>query len=157
MSGFRNVDGAHAGPSALGILVPPGRRTMLLLRPRALGYDLVALRDPSANGPGPAFQELSRHEAEVLARRLYATLSAEGGLVRIETVRAGGTDGSWVQARVGEVTFVVCRRVAGQPYQPLVFATAAEADRTTAALAETLCPNASASQELYLNLRHFGR
>ena len=44
MSVFRRVDDDRAGPAAMGILVPPGRRTFLILRPRALAWDLILLR-----------------------------------------------------------------------------------------------------------------
>ncbi len=34
MGSFRRVEGEEAGPDALGILVPPGKRTFVILRPR---------------------------------------------------------------------------------------------------------------------------
>ncbi len=153
---FHTVEGAQAGPSALGILVPPGRRTLVLLRPRALACDLVPLGG-SANGFGPRFQEVGRHEAETLARRLYEVLTDEVGSVRVEVILSPAKNGHWVQARVGEVALLACQRVPGQPYQALVFATVPEAERAAADLAAVLRPGAGQSQELYLNTRDFGR
>jgi hypothetical protein len=63
MSPLRRVFGERSGPTALGILVPPGRRTVLILRPRALAWDLL-LTHP---GPAAPFRELGRDEAEAAA------------------------------------------------------------------------------------------
>ena len=64
MCALRRVEGDRAGPDALGILVPPARRTFVILRPRALPWDLLLLRDPEAE----AFRELGRDEAHAAAR-----------------------------------------------------------------------------------------
>ena len=83
MSPFRRVEGSQAGPSALGILLPPGRRTVVVVRPRGLDWDLLPL-NPNENG-GPRFWEAARIEAQDVAQRLYRALeanSAEGGVPR---------------------------------------------------------------------------
>ena len=61
MSHFRRVDDERAGSAALGILVPPSRRTFVILRPRSLEWDLPLIR---ADG---AFHDMSREEASVVA------------------------------------------------------------------------------------------
>jgi hypothetical protein len=70
MCPLRRVEDHRAGPSALGILVPPGRRTFLVLRPRALSWDLLLLRPGSMN----AFRELAPAEASCLAHELLEAL-----------------------------------------------------------------------------------
>lgn len=157
MSWFRSVDGAQAGPNALGILVPPGRRTMVLLRPRALAYDLVPLRAPAANGLGLVFQDVGRANAESLARRLYQALATGASAARVEAVLAPGTQRYWVHVQLEEYRFLACRRVSGQPYQLMDWATEQEAQATALALVAILCPAEEDGQELYLNLRSFGR
>src|SRR5207248_2911214 len=118
MSSFRRVDGAEAGPDALGILVPPGRRTLVILRPRALDYDLIPLQSDGANGSGPRLVDLDHREAPGLSQRLYRALEAcaGGAAGRVEAVAAG--DGFWVRAEVGPFTLLACRRVPGEPYRP---------------------------------------
>ena len=157
MSSFRHVEGAQAGPTALGILVPPGRRTMVLLRPRALAFDLVPLRTPLANGVGPRFQEVGRQEAEALVRRLDQILNDGTDNIRVEPCLAPGQAGYQIQAQVGPVTFLACQRTPGQAYQPVIFATVADTEKASVDLRAVLCPPAGASQELYLNTRNFGR
>jgi len=157
MSPFRTVEGAQAGPTALGILVPPGRRTLVLLRPRALAFDLVPLRAPNGNGIGPGFQEVGQHEAEALARQLCRIFTEGAGGIWVEAFLVPGQAGSRVQAQVGPFAFLACHRKPGQAYQSVVFATLAEAEATAAALLAVLCPPAGAGQELYLNTRNFGR
>ena len=70
MCPLRRVEDHHAGPSALGILVPPGRRTFLIVRPRSLPWDLLLLRPDSAT----AFHELYREQAGRIAEALYEEL-----------------------------------------------------------------------------------
>jgi hypothetical protein len=41
MPAFCRVDAQRAGPAALGILVPPGDKTLVVLRPRGLEWDLL--------------------------------------------------------------------------------------------------------------------
>ncbi|MGH9676480.1 MAG: hypothetical protein ACRD36_05205, partial [Candidatus Acidiferrum sp.] len=56
---FQRVDAGEAGPSALGILIPPGRRTILIVRPRHLEFDLVLMRPEGQLG----FCELTHDQA----------------------------------------------------------------------------------------------
>src|ERR1700683_1556260 len=70
MCPFRRVEGEQAGPSALGVLVPPSRRTVLILRPRTLGWDLVLAQ------PSGGFREMNREEAEHAAHQVAAALEA---------------------------------------------------------------------------------
>jgi hypothetical protein len=152
MGELRRVTDRRAGPAALGILVPPGRRTFLILRPRALAWDLVAV------GGDGAFRELARAEADEAARGLGRALDewAAGGPGAVEAVAAPG-GGRWLCARVGAFALLACPREPGRPYRPAVFADADSARAAAAQLAAVLCPPAGVAQEMYFNTRHFGR
>src|SRR5688500_17181821 len=112
MGSFRRVEGEKAGPEALGILVPPGKRTFLILRPRSLPWDLLMCRGPD----DLSFVQLAHDEASAAAQGLYRALRdwAAGGPGSIETVGAG------VRVVIGPFALVVCPRTPGQPYAPLL-------------------------------------
>jgi hypothetical protein len=156
MSPFRRVSGAEAGPSALGVLVPPGRRTTVILRPRSLDYDLLPLRPAPVHGSSVTFLEVSRMESENVARRVHQALESwvGDGVGRVEAV-ALTTGAWWVRAEVGPFTFLACRRSPGQSYQPAEFAAVEEARELALGLAAVLCPAESGSQEIYFNTRNF--
>src|SRR4051794_38728939 len=99
MCPLRRVDDDRAGPAALGILVPPGRRTFLILRPRALSWDLLLVR----GAEGPAFLDMSRDEAAAAGQGVYRALRewAAGGPGAVEVVPAPEGRGAWLRARVG--------------------------------------------------------
>jgi hypothetical protein len=153
MGSFRRVDGGQAGPRALGILVPPGRRTFLILRPRGLPWDLVLLRDPDA----PSFRQLAHDEASFAAQGVYRALRESPAGGRVEVVADAQSAGHWVRATVGAFALGACPRVPGQPYQPLVCAEPEPARAAARALAEVLGPPEGAEQEVYFNTRFFER
>ena len=64
MSLLRRVTGEEAGPAALGVLLPPGRQTFLILRPRGLTWDMLLLRSTDTT----TFRDLTRVEGERAAR-----------------------------------------------------------------------------------------
>lgn len=148
MPAFRIVHGGRAGPAALGVLVPPGNRTVVVVRPRALNLDLVMV------GPvGEGFFEASRQAAGLEAQSLSQALQSESA--RLKVVSAG--DGFHVQASVGRFLLVACMRNPGQAYRPHPFASEAEARPTADALQGILCPLPEANQELYTNMSGFFR
>jgi hypothetical protein len=152
MCALRRVEGERAGPNALGILVPPARRTFLILRPRGLSWDLLLVRDPE----GSTFRELGRDEGHAAAQDLYRSLEGQPDETCVEA-RPAAEGGSWVRARVGTFALLACARVPGQPYRPQVFADENEGYAAARAIAEVLCPPAGVEQEVYFNTRHFGR
>ena len=137
MGSFRRVDAEQAGPTALGILIPPARRTFVILRPRALPFDLLLCRGPD----DPTFNALTHDEASAAAQALYRGLRE--GLARVEA-------GVHLRAHVGPLSFVACARVEGQPYTPLS-PDPAEAE----VLVGYLRP--AGEQEVYFNTRFFER
>jgi hypothetical protein len=159
MSSLRRVSDDRAGPSALGILVPPGRHTFVILRPRALDLDLLLVKRDAAGNPSLEFRPVTQAEAASLAQALYGALQAwaAGGSGRVEVVPAGACGAAYLRAQVGVFPLVACRRTPGKPYQPAAFAEAGEAEAAAAALRATLCPPAGGEQEVYLNTRNFAR
>jgi hypothetical protein len=148
MAPFRRVEGEQAGPSALGILVPPSRRTFLILRPRALAWDLLLVRRLEA----PAFWELAHDEATAAAQGVYRALSQTRPEISVMEDPQRGS--FWVRVAVGPFAFAACTRVPGQPYQPLA-CEAQPAGAAAGALAAALCPAEGAAQEVYFNTRFF--
>jgi hypothetical protein len=134
--------------------LPPGRRTFLILRPRALAWDLLLLAGPGRTD----FRELSREEAAAGAEAVYRALQewAAGGPGSVEPAEHP-EGGFLVRATVGGLPFLACLRDPGQPYRPLICPDADAARRAAGALASVLCPAPGAEQEVYFNSRHFSR
>ncbi len=155
MCSLRRVEDHRAGPSALGILTPPGRRTVLIVRPRSLSWDLLLLRPDSTE----AFRELPREEAARLALEVFQALCqwSEGASGHIEEIACPEGEGFWLRVRVGAFALLLCGRQAGQPYRPLTFPDAESALAAAGQLRGILRPAANIDQEVYLNTSHFAR
>jgi hypothetical protein len=151
MPAFRRVTDQQAGPAALGILVPPGRRTLVILRPRALAWDLLPIRLHEQ----AVFCEFDRNEAALVARQVHATLDQAQGDQRIHAQAAA--DGYRVCAPVGDYLWIACGRSPGQAYRPALFATLAEAEAAAGRIAAVLWPDPDAQQEVYFNTQNFTR
>jgi hypothetical protein len=154
MCPLRRVEDDSAGPTALGLLVPPARRTFLILRPRSLDWDLVLLR----RADGTQFQDMARDEAHAAAMRLFRLAQewAAGGEGHIEEKVDPQGNGFFLQVRVGPFAFLVCWRRPGQPYLPAAFADREAARQAAGQLRPILCPPADVEQECYFNTRNFG-
>jgi hypothetical protein len=150
MGAFRRVEDSQAGPTALGILIPPSRRTFLILRPRSLPFDLLFLQRPDDT----AFRELAHDEAAAAAHNLFRALRewAEGGQGGIDFIAHDEAEGSYLRVQIGPFYLIACERMAGKPYRPLLFA---DAPSVVPELTAILCPRAGVEQELYFNTRHF--
>jgi hypothetical protein len=157
MPPFRRVEDRRAGPTALGILVPPGLRTLVILRPRALEWDLLPLR-PGEGEAAADFCAFGRDEAAGVARRVQRALeqAAQGAADPVLAAARASGDGYWVVVRAGEWSWAACRRLPGQPYRVNVFASLECAREAAGRLARFLCPQADAAQEYYFNTQHFG-
>jgi hypothetical protein len=140
MSGFLRVEADKAGPSAVGILVPPAKRTFVILRPRAVPIDLLVCR----SAQDPRFADLAHDEASAAAQALWRALNNWDGVAGL-TVGEGR-----LSFLVGGFLLLACLRVPGQPYAPMA-ATAEDADR----LRSALCP--AGGREVYFNMRFFER
>ncbi len=159
MSPLRRVFGERAGPSALGILVPPGQRTLLIVRPRALPWDLLLVQPGEGNVLSTSFRELDRDEAEATAEQLCRALEEwiGGGPGQVEAVPSAAGDGYCICALVGQFPLIACLRLPGQAYRPMVCATLDEARAAVASMSAVLCPAADTYQEVYFNTRKFMR
>jgi hypothetical protein len=147
MSPLRLVADDKAGPNAVGILVPPARRTFLIVRPRSLPFDLLVL----AEADGTTFRDFDREQASRAAEALFDAL-AEGSPGCVEL-----TESFQVRVHVGPFHLLACERRAGQPYAPLVLPDADSARAAAARITSLLFPSDGVEQEFYLNTRHFQR
>jgi hypothetical protein len=159
MPAFRTVNGRQAGPSALGILVPPGSRTVVVVRPRSLAVDLVMIRHDPDGAAADGFFEASRQAAGLEAQKLaHALMScAASGTGRVEVLPAAESGTFHVRAELDAFLLVVCARIPGQPYRPLVYSRAEDAQSMADALSDALFPPPDANRELYTNMSQFGR
>src|SRR3954469_15525384 len=73
---FSRVDPKQAGAAALGILVPQGVKTLVIVRPRSLAWDLLPARWDGDSDHAPQFCVFTRDEASGAARRLLQALEA---------------------------------------------------------------------------------
>ncbi len=151
MSPFQQVEDRQAGPGAIGILVPPGRQTFVILRPRALPWDLVLTRDAAST----AFREIFRDEAARAVDAVYRALSAWTETGSSNVTLQPTTQGEFVRCTLGDFHLVACRRIPGQPYQPHLFLEATQAHQAVADLKAVLQPAPGTVQEVYFNTRHF--
>lgn len=153
MSPLKQTLAQQAGPDALGILIPPGPRTVLILRPRSLEWDLVLLKS-CAN---TEFREMGQPEATAIAEELFHALErwCAGGAGEVESVPVSEEDGALVWMDVDDYSLVLCARNPGKPYEPLLFKTAQEADQVAAKIKGICCPEDGRTQEIYFNSRHF--
>lgn len=153
MPPFVHVQAQRAGPDALGLLIPPGRQTLVIVRPRTLPWDLLVIQETTP----PIFSNFPRPEAVSLAQELQKALdqAVQDGVnpVAIATVPQG--QGFHVVLRAVERVWILCRREAGQPYRPEVFAKAEEVQAAATQLAQVLWPAADVTQEYYFNTQNF--
>jgi hypothetical protein len=157
MPWFRFVEGNSAGPDALGILIPPGNPTLVILRPRALNVDLLLIRQLENGSRGSRFWEIDRKDAREMGFQVHRALEAWAaeGNGEIVVVRLPGSEGCRIRVYMGTLTWLVCGRLPGQPYQAKDFTNEKEARNTVLWLAENLCPVTSDGRELYFNFHHF--
>jgi hypothetical protein len=159
MMSLRRVEARQAGPAALGILLPPGPRTVLILRPRPVPWDLLLVRSGAGGEVGTPFLHLEPEEGQAMAEGVLRALQrwAAGGPGTVDAAVSPDGGGYWVQAVVGAFPLIACARRPGQPYRPAEFATPEEAQMAAAAIAASLRPAPDTGLEVYLNTRHFGR
>ena len=145
---FQRVDLKHANATALGILVPQGAKTLVIVRPRALTFDMLPARWDGERGHAPQFCAFTRDEAAQVARRLIAALEAANANP-VQTFGDGDCFQVWL--RTAEHVWIVCRRAPREAYQPILFATHAEAVCEAEKLSAYVWPAADASQQYYVN------
>jgi hypothetical protein len=157
MPAFRRVDARLAGPRALGILVPPGQQTVVILRPRALLLDLLPLR-PGLEQVQPAvFCALGRDEAAGLARRAHDALARGAGRDPnpVEVVASGPRERFGVAVHIEGMLWIACQRADGRAYEPAFWPSLEEAAALAARLTPIVWPATEAGQEFYFNTQAF--
>jgi hypothetical protein len=148
MCPLRRVEDIAAGPSALGLLLPPGKQTFLILRPRSLPCDLLLVRTPGSS----ALLPLEAIAAHGIAQKVYRALE-QGSPLQTRAQAEG--DGFRLQVQIGPFALIACSRRSGQLYQPQIFPDLESAHAFGQGLACILCPPPDVEQEIYFNSRHF--
>ena len=157
MPPFRRVEPKQAGPTALGILVPPGSRTLVILRPRGLPWDLLAARWAGRGDAPPEFCSFSRDEAAGAARRLqqYLESAVRASINPLQTVGDHRGESFQVWLRTEEFVWIVCEQAPGEAYRPALFTLRFDAEQAAEQLIPIFWPAADAEQEFYFNTQHF--
>jgi hypothetical protein len=157
MSAFRRVDARKAGPEALGILVPPGTTSVVILRPRSLEWDLLPLAPGLEHVQPAVFATCGRDAAAGLARRVQLALESAVGREPhpLEVVCSAPDVAYGVCARIEGRLWIVCGRAGGQAYQPLLCPSPVEADGVVQRLLPYLWPKAGSGREYYFNTQAF--
>jgi len=132
---------------------------VVILRPRGLGWDLLALRPGGGAGPHAAFCDFERDEAAGVARQVLEALAqgAGAGVNPVETVAGPAHNNYRLCMRAVGLLWLACPRQPGQPYRPAEFATLEEARDAATRLARFVCPAPDADQEFYFNTQNFSR
>lgn len=153
---FTRVEPQHAGPRALGILVPPGTKTLVIVRPRALAWDLLPARWDGDRAQPPRFCLFTRDEAAGVARRLVKALEAAvvGGANPLESFGDAQRNCLQIWLRTEEFVWIVCQRTPGQAYEPLIYSSAEEAAGAAESLAAYVWPAGDMVQEYYFNTQN---
>ncbi|MBM3995528.1 MAG: hypothetical protein FJ303_15435 [Planctomycetes bacterium] len=154
---FQRVEPQHAGPNALGILVPAGARTPVVVRPRGLEWDLLPARWDGDTGKAPQFCAFGRDDAVNVARRFLAALEAAvaTGVCPVQTFGDPGGKRVQVWLRTDTLVWIVCSRTPGMAYRPKLFATLDEATCEAERIAAVVWPAVDAVQEYYFNTQGF--
>jgi len=157
MAAFRRVEPHQAGPRALGILVPPAARTVVIVRAQSLPWDLLPARWDGNPEIAPAFCDFQRDEAAQLARRFLQALeaAAAAGENPVETLGDSRGQAFQVWVRAADCFWIPCWRAAHRLYQPLLVASREEARQAGEALSRVVWPAAHAEQEYYVNTQMF--
>src|SRR4051812_30526274 len=108
---LRRVEARSASPAATGILVPPGMRTFVVVRPRGMTWDLLPVRwdgDPAAP---PAFASFGRDEAATVARRLAKSLEDRDLARQCPLETLGHESAFQVWLRDSNLNWLLCERL----------------------------------------------
>jgi hypothetical protein len=153
---LRRVFANRAGPNAIGLLIPPGPRTVVIMRPRSVPWDFLCIH-PDADTI--RFREFAREEAEAVAESLGEALEKDGTGAndKIETMPAPGSPGCCLRIALDRFHLFACPRAPGQAYRLMVWATPEEAMQAATALRQSLYPDDGETREIYFNSRHFTR
>ena len=154
---FTRIEPRHAGPTALGILVPPGAKTLVIVRPRALEWDLLPAHWDGDHAHAPRLCTFTRDEAATLARQLVQDLETAVA-TRVNPLGTfGNAIGTCVQIwlRTTNLVWIVCRRQPGEGYEPMIFTSQEEATQAAERLSPVVWPAEQEEQTYYFNTQGF--
>ena len=151
---LRRVDIRHAGSEAVGILVPPGQRTFVAVRPRGLSWDLLPVRWTGDPATAPAPCAFTRDEAVAVARKLGKFLEHcdTHGISPVETLGRCPEFQVWLRAE--DLFWLMFARESRQSYRPQFHPTLAAAQAAAELLASLLAPGPSRTREYYFNTQN---
>lgn len=154
---FARIDAKNAGSQSLGILVPQGAKTLVIVRPRSLAWDLLPARWDGDSGKPPQFCVFSRDEAAAVARRLVTFLesAAKAGACPLESFGDAQAGRVQIWLRTDEFVWIVCKRAPGEAYQPMLFTSFDELSYAEEMIATYVWPAPGWTQEYYFNTQHF--
>ena len=153
---FVRVDQKQASPNAIGILIPHGVKTLVIVRPRSLTWDLLPARWDQDTNHAPQFSLFTRDEAASVARGLVKSLEAAvtQGSNPVQTFGAAQGERRQIWVRTELFVWIACRRAPGEAYQPMLFASSEDAIREGEKLAEVIWPAIDKRQEYYFNTQN---
>lgn len=152
---FKRVDAKLASAVALGILVPPGARTFVVVRPRGMTWDLLPVRWTGNPSEAPEFASFDRDEAALAARKLAKSLEDRDAAGRCPLETLGREPSFQVWLRDDDLNWLLCERIPGQPYRPLVFPSLEAAAAAAARLTPLVHPGPERIQDYYFNTQNF--
>lgn len=152
---LRHVDFREASPRALGILIPPGARTVVVVRPRHLDWDLLPVRWNNDPATCPAFCTFARDEAATIARGLAKFLQAcdLGRTSPVQTLGKASACQVWV--KTDSIHWLLCRRVPGRTYEPAIFPDLEQAQQAAMTVEKLVFPGPERVQDYYFNTQSF--
>lgn len=153
---FARIDAKRAGPQSLGILVPHGPKTLVIVRPRSLPWDLLPARWDGDRGKPPQFCVFSRDEAAAVARRFVTHLesASKAGAYPLESFGDAQAGRLQMWLRTDEFVWIVCKRAPGEAYQPILFTSLEELTYAEEMIARYVCPAPESTQTYYFNTQY---
>lgn len=129
----------------------------MIVRPRALAFDLLPARWDGDTSRAPEFCGFTRDEAAGVARRFIEALEAAVavGVNPVQTFGDAQQACLQIWLRTDELVWIVCPRTPGQSYRPAVYGTPQVATDEAERLAAFVWPAADATQEYYFNTQGF--
>lgn len=154
---FRRVDAKVAGPTAIGVLVPHGKKTLVVIRMRAMPWDLLPAQWDGDAAVAPRFCSFSRDDAAATARRFITDLqaAAASGDNPVQTFGNAAIGKLQIWVRTANLVWIACERTVGKAYEPATFASHEDAVKAATKIGRCVFPPDGEVQEYYFNTQSF--
>ena len=154
---FRRVEAKLAGPNAMGVLVPHGERTLVVIRPRSLPWDLLPARWSGDPAVAPQFCTFTRNEAPAVAKRFMADLQAAlvSNINPMQTFGIAQAGQLQIWVRTNDLVWIACERTPGSAYEPAIFLNLRDAEAAAEKIGRFVFPPTGEVQEYYFNTQSF--